>query len=140
MISLSKNAAKLINSTDVIKEHTAPNKRFIPRKTGSLKTDSRSLSSKNLNKKYIIKKLKSFTEYSVDGIFNFRMKPLKQKWNEIISYIPKSFGVTGLKEFVSYLIKDKAGVKVYYENGKIVSTLEKYCLPLTAVVDICWKR
>ena len=82
------------------------------------------------DKKYIIKKLKSFNEYCIDGIFNFRMKPLKQKWNEILSYIPTTFGVSGLKEFISYLIKDKVGVKVYYENGKLY---DKYYRELNRV-------
>lgn len=71
------------------------------------------------DKKYIIRKLRAFNEYSIDGIFNFRMKPLKEKWAEIISYIPTEFGAQSLKDFISYLIKDKVGKKVYYENGKI---------------------
>lgn len=73
----------------------------------------------NDDKRYIIKKLKSFTEYSIDGIFNFRMKALKEKWNEIISYVPTTFASSSLKDFVAYLIKDKVGKKVYFENGRI---------------------
>ena len=71
------------------------------------------------DKKYVVKKLRAFKEFTIDGIFNFRMKPLKEKWNEIIGYIPSSFGSLGLKEFISYLIKDKVGKKVYYERGKV---------------------
>lgn len=71
------------------------------------------------DKRYAIKKLKSFSEYAIDGIFNFRMQPLKGKWQEILSYIPTVFPFGGLKDFVSYLIKDKAGKRVYYENGKV---------------------
>ncbi|MBO5712962.1 MAG: hypothetical protein J6R88_02005 [Clostridia bacterium] len=71
------------------------------------------------DKKYVIKKLRAFKEYTIDGIYNFRLKPLKEKWNEIISYIPSAFGPSGLREFISYLIKDKVGKKVFYEHGKV---------------------
>lgn len=71
------------------------------------------------DKKYVIRKLRTFSEYSLDGIFNFRMKPLKDKWAEITSYIPSGFASSGLKDFVSYLIKDRAGKKVYFENGNV---------------------
>ena len=71
------------------------------------------------DKRYAIKKLKCFSEYAIDGIFNFRMKPLKEKWKEILSYIPPIFPLGGLRDFITYLIKDKVGKKVYYENGKV---------------------
>ena len=71
------------------------------------------------DKKYVIKKLKGFSEYSIDGIFNFRMKPLKEKWKEIAGYIPSSFTKTQLKDFINYLIKDKKGKRVYVEGGKV---------------------
>lgn len=71
------------------------------------------------DKRYAVKKLKCFNEYAIDGIFNFRMKPLKEKWKEILSYIPTVFPFGGLRDFVSYLIKDKVGKRVYYENGKV---------------------
>ena len=71
------------------------------------------------DKKYAVKKLKSFTEYALDGIFNFRMKPLKEKWLDIISYIPPGFQSGQLKDFIAYLIKDKTGKKVYFDSGNV---------------------
>lgn len=71
------------------------------------------------DKKYVIKKLKGFEEYSLDGIFNFRMKPLKEKWKEIIGYIPPSFTKSQLKDFISYLIKDKKGKRVYVDGESV---------------------
>ncbi len=68
------------------------------------------------DKRYIIKRLKLFDEYALDGIFNFRMKPLKEKWMEISSYIPTTFASGQLKDFITYLIKDKTGKRVYVEN------------------------
>ena len=52
-------------------------------------------------------------------MFNFRMKPLKEKWKEIAGYIPSGFTESQLKDFVKYLIKDKNGKRVYVDNGKV---------------------
>ncbi len=71
------------------------------------------------DKKYAIKKLKGFDEYSLDGIFNFRMKPLKEKWKEITGYIPASFTTSQLKDFITYLIKDKKGKRVYVDGESV---------------------
>ena len=58
-------------------------------------------------------------EYSIDGIFNFRMKSLKEKWSEVAGYIPSNFVPKQVKDFIDYIIKDKNGKKVYYENGSV---------------------
>ena len=71
------------------------------------------------DKRYVYKKIKAFKEFAIDGIFNFRMQQLKQKWKEIIDYIPIDFNLESLKEFISYIVKDKQNKKVYYENGKV---------------------
>lgn len=71
------------------------------------------------DKKYIIKKLKAFDEYAIDGIYHFRLLPLINKWEEIVSYIPSGFKSGQLTDFISYLIKDKRGKKVLVENGKV---------------------
>ncbi len=71
------------------------------------------------DKRYIVKRFRYFSEFALDGIFNFRMKPLKEKWKEISSYIPTAFPICGLRDFITYLIKDKMGKKVYYENGNV---------------------
>ncbi len=71
------------------------------------------------DKKYVVKKLKSYSEYTLDGIFNFRLKPLKEKWSDIISYIPAGFQSTQLKDFIVYLIRDKMGKRVYFDGGSV---------------------
>lgn len=71
------------------------------------------------DKKYVCKKLKSYQEYTLDGIFNFRLKPLKEKWADITSYIPPSFQSTQLKDFIVYLIRDKMGKRVYFDGGSV---------------------
>ena len=79
------------------------------------------------DKRYAIKRLKQFNEFSIDGIFNFRMKPLKEKWVEICGYIPSTFQKGQLKDFITYLIKDKCGKRVYVEN---ITVYDKKYTPL----------
>lgn len=71
------------------------------------------------DKKYVIKKLKAFTEYTLDGIFNFRLKALKEKWYDIISYVPPGFKSFQVKDFIIYLIRDKMGKRVYFDGGSV---------------------
>ncbi len=71
------------------------------------------------DKKYILKKLRAFNEFAIDGIFNFRMKPLKEKWKEIVGYIPSGFTGGQLKDFIGYLLKDKIGKRVYIEGKSV---------------------
>ena len=54
----------------------------------------------------------------MDGIYNFRLKLLKKKWEEIVSYMPEYFINTQLKEFIVYLLNGKKK-KVYVESGKV---------------------
>lgn len=68
------------------------------------------------DKRYVKRKLKNFSEYSIDGIFNFRMKPLKEKWSDIAGYVPKTFTKSQVKDFITYLIKDKRGKRVCYDG------------------------
>ncbi len=70
------------------------------------------------DKKYAFDRIKTHEELSIDGIYNFRLKPLKNKWKDIIQYIPAGFLNTQLKEFVSYLVENKKK-RVYVDGGKV---------------------
>lgn len=39
-----------------------------------------------------------------------------------------------------YIIRNAELDDHYYENGQIKDTLEKYCIPVSNLVDICWKQ
>lgn len=71
------------------------------------------------DRKYVKRKLKYFNEFSIDGIFNFRMKPLKEKWSDIVSYVPKTFTKSQVKDFIAYLIKDKRGRRVCFDGAAV---------------------
>ncbi len=70
------------------------------------------------DKKYAFDRIKNNIEITVDGIFNFRLKPLKKKWCDVVSYIPTCFLNTQLKEFISYLLENKKK-RVYVDCGKV---------------------
>ncbi|MBQ8427496.1 MAG: hypothetical protein IJX16_07055 [Clostridia bacterium] len=70
------------------------------------------------DKKYSFERLKAYTDIAVDGIFNFRLQPLKNKWKDIVQYVPAGFMNTQLKEFVSFLIENKKK-RVYIDCGKV---------------------
>ena len=71
------------------------------------------------DKRYIVRKLKGFEEYAVDGVYNFRLSALKRKWAEIVGYIPSYFPSGRLNDFVAYLIGEKKGKSVTVENGNV---------------------
>jgi hypothetical protein len=70
------------------------------------------------DKKYSFERLKLYTDMPIDGIFNFRLSPLKNKWKDIVQYVPVGFMNTQLKEFVTFLIENKKK-RVYVDCGKV---------------------
>lgn len=70
------------------------------------------------DKRYTIEKIKQFDDVTVDGIFNFRLKALKKKWQDVISYVPNCFLSSQLKEFISYLLENKRK-RIYVEDGVV---------------------
>ncbi len=70
------------------------------------------------DKKYAFDRIKGYKELAVDGVFYFRLKPLKKKWQDVISYIPTCFLNSQLKEFVTYLLTNKRK-RVYVESGRV---------------------
>ena len=70
------------------------------------------------DKKYVFDKIKTQDEVAIDGVYHFRLTPLKKKWTEIISYIPLGFPNTGLKEFIGFLLENKKK-RIYIDDGKV---------------------
>ena len=70
------------------------------------------------DKKYAVNKLKTHTDYSIDGIFNFRMRPLIDKWNDILALMPNYFGENQLKDFIGFLLENKKK-RIFVEEGKV---------------------
>ena len=43
------------------------------------------------DKRYTFNKLKAYDSIAIDGVFNFCLKPLRKKWEEVINCIPQIF-------------------------------------------------
>lgn len=71
------------------------------------------------DKRYVKSRIGFGYDYAVDGLYNFKLQPLKCKWEEIAEYIPDYFTPEELKEFVSYLIGEKKGRKIYIDGETV---------------------
>lgn len=70
------------------------------------------------DKRYSFDKIRGGGEIAIDGVYNFRLQPLKRKWEDVASYIPAAFTKNQLKEFVSYLLENKRK-RIYIEQGRV---------------------
>ncbi len=70
------------------------------------------------DKKYCFQKIKNDCVIAVDGSFNFKLKPLKKKWQDVLSCVPECFLNSQLKEFINFLLENKKK-RVYIEGGSV---------------------
>ena len=70
------------------------------------------------DKKYSFSRLMTFDDFAIDGVFNFRLKPLKKKWIDVCSYIPNCFLTSQLRDFIRFLLENKKK-RVYIEGGRV---------------------
>ena len=82
------------------------------------------------DKRYVARRIEGSSTLSLDGVYNFKLKELKERWGEILSFIPKDFGEYSLENFLDYVISDgegKAYIKentVYDENYRKIAKSE----------------
>lgn len=70
------------------------------------------------DKKYAFDRVKQYYNICVDGIYNFRLGALKNKWEDIACCIPSCFMNTQLKDFIYYLLENKKK-RVYVDDGLV---------------------
>ncbi|MBQ3115575.1 MAG: hypothetical protein IJC07_00935 [Clostridia bacterium] len=70
------------------------------------------------DKKYSYSHLMTFNDFAIDGVYNFRLKPLKKKWQDVTTYIPNCFLEEQLKEFIKFLLENKSK-RVYVDGGRV---------------------
>lgn len=70
------------------------------------------------DKSFAFNKLKGEKDLPLDGLFNFRMKPLKTKWQEIVSCMPSVFMPSQLCDFIGFLIESRTDT-VFIDCGKV---------------------
>ncbi len=70
------------------------------------------------DKKYCYQRFKDLNSVAIDGVYNFRLKPLRKQWEDIASYMPLVFMRSQLKEFIKFLLENKKK-KAYVDGGKV---------------------
>ena len=70
------------------------------------------------DKAYAIRKLHGVENYSLDGLYHFKMRTLIQRWQDIVECVPVDMGEASLDNFLGFLTEDGNG-KVYLKGGQV---------------------
>lgn len=70
------------------------------------------------DKKYALNKVKEYENICIDGIYNFKLCSLKNKWQDVVNCIPQCFMKSQLKDFIYFLLENKKK-KVYVDDGLV---------------------
>ena len=69
------------------------------------------------DKNFVAKRIRGFGEYCLDGMYHFRLKELRERWEEIACYIPTDMGESSMEGFIGFLVEDGEG-KLFLKDGK----------------------
>ncbi len=67
---------------------------------------------------YILRRVRGYMNYCIDGLFHFRLRELKSRWEEIADYVPTDMGEISTEGFLSFLAEDGEG-KIFLKKGKV---------------------
>ncbi len=67
---------------------------------------------------YIRRKLEEKGELCLDGVWAFRLPPLREKWQRIADYVPDGFTSKDLKKFCEFLVGESKN-KVYVKGTTV---------------------
>jgi len=67
---------------------------------------------------YILRKFKKADEYSLDGLYAFRLSPLREKWTRIVEYIPAGFASEDFRKFCEFLVGESSS-KIYLKGSTV---------------------
>lgn len=67
---------------------------------------------------YVLRRLCGAESYSLDGVFHFRLRELKRRWEEIADYVPADMGTAALDGFLGFLVEDGEG-KIFLKGGRV---------------------
>ncbi len=70
------------------------------------------------DKAYIARRIVGFENYCLDGVFHFRLQRLKQRWDEVVGYVPADMGASSMDDFMEFLAED-GEEKVFVKDGKV---------------------
>lgn len=75
---------------------------------------------------HVFSRVRGFQEYAIDGVFNFRLTDLKERWADVSSYVSPDFNGVYLESFLSFLIDEGQG-KAYLKDGKVYDNDYRVC-------------
>lgn len=67
---------------------------------------------------FVARRIRGSARYCLDGVFHFRLRELKKRWEGIAEYVPANMGEAGMDDFLSFLAEDGEG-KIFLKNGKV---------------------
>lgn len=70
------------------------------------------------DKAYAYRRLGCSKCYSLDGVFHFRLRELKKRWEGIAEYVPADMNAASLDGFLEFLTEDGEG-KLFVKGGKV---------------------
>jgi hypothetical protein len=70
------------------------------------------------DKAYVIRRLRGYKQYCLDGFFHFRLQALKKRWDGIVEYVPPDMGKSSTEGFLGFLAEDGEG-KIFVKDGKV---------------------
>ncbi len=70
------------------------------------------------DKAYIRSKIEQSSECAVDGVYAFRLSPLREKWERIADYVPVGFSSPDLKKFCEFLVGESRN-KIYLKGNSV---------------------
>ncbi len=67
---------------------------------------------------HILRRVRGEGVYCIDGTFHFRLRELKERWEELAAYIPADMNELSVEGFLGFLAEDGEG-KIFVKNGKV---------------------
>lgn len=69
------------------------------------------------DRNYVLRRLRGQQTYCLDGVYHFRLRELKKRWEGISEYVPTNLDETSLDGFLEFLTEDGEG-KLFLKDGK----------------------
>lgn len=70
------------------------------------------------DKSYALRRVCGFENYSLDGVFHFRLQELKKRWAGIVEYVPADMSMASIDGFLDFLTEDGEG-KLFVKGGRV---------------------
>ena len=70
------------------------------------------------DKAYAYRRLGGGNNYCLDGVYHFRLRELKKRWEGIAEYVPSDMSSASLEGFLEFLTEDGEG-KLFVKGGKV---------------------